>query len=76
MKEKADVDVEKRLLEDAASFTRGAASLDEEGFISRTLAALGITKNTGTSRTVRSGASWAGPSWRRSTTGASEGKGL
>jgi hypothetical protein len=42
MKGRADVDVEKRLLEDAVSFTRGAASLDEEGFISRTLAALGI----------------------------------
>jgi hypothetical protein len=36
------VDVEKRLLDDAASFTREVKSLDEEGFISRTLAALGI----------------------------------
>ncbi len=38
--------VEKRLLEDAASFKQGAASLDEEGFISRTLANLGITPDT------------------------------
>jgi hypothetical protein len=37
-----DMDVEKLLLEDAASFTREIKSLDEEGFISRTLAALGI----------------------------------
>jgi hypothetical protein len=42
MKGRADVDVEKRLLEDATSFTKEVVSLDEEGFISRTLAALGI----------------------------------
>jgi hypothetical protein len=37
------VDVEKRLLEDAASFAKEVTSLDEEGFISRTLALLGIS---------------------------------
>ncbi len=36
------MDVEKRLLEDAASFAKEVTSLDEEGFISRTLASLGI----------------------------------
>jgi len=36
------VDVEKRLLDDAASFAEEVTSLDEEGFISRTLAYLGI----------------------------------
>jgi len=36
------VDVEKRLLEDARSFAKEITSLDEEGFISRTLAVLGI----------------------------------
>jgi len=36
------VDVEKRLLEDARSFAKEVASLDEEGFISRALAALGV----------------------------------
>jgi len=36
------LDVEKRLLEDATSFANEVASLDEEGFISRTLAVLGI----------------------------------
>ena len=36
------MDVEKRLLEDATSFAKKAASLDEEGFISRTFAVLGI----------------------------------
>jgi hypothetical protein len=36
------VGVEKRLIEDAASFAKKVTSLDEEGFISRTLAALGI----------------------------------
>jgi hypothetical protein len=36
------VGVEKRLLEDAASYAKEVASLDEEGFISRTLAVLGI----------------------------------
>ena len=36
------MDVEKRLLEDAASFAKEVTSLDEEGFISRTLAYLGI----------------------------------
>jgi hypothetical protein len=41
------VDVEKRLLEDAASFTREVKTLDEEGFISRTLAALGIPSDAG-----------------------------
>jgi hypothetical protein len=35
------LDVEKRLLEDATSFTSEVTSLDTEGFISRTLAALG-----------------------------------
>ena len=34
--------VEKRLLEDAESFAKGVAALDERGFISRTLAVLGI----------------------------------
>lgn len=34
--------VEKRLLEDAESFAEEVTSLDEEGFISRTLAVLGI----------------------------------
>jgi len=37
------VGVEKRLLEDAASFAKEVKSLDEEGFISRTLAVLGIS---------------------------------
>ena len=32
----------KRLLDDAESFAKEAASLDEEGFISRTLAYLGV----------------------------------
>jgi len=36
------LDVEKRLLEDATSFAKEVASLDEEGIISRTLAVLGI----------------------------------
>jgi hypothetical protein len=36
------VDVEQRLLADATSFTKEVASLDEEGFIDRTLAVLGI----------------------------------
>lgn len=36
------MDVEKRLHADAASFANGSASLDVDGFISRTLAALGI----------------------------------
>jgi hypothetical protein len=36
------VGVEKRLLEDAESFAKEVTSLDEEGFISRTLAVLGI----------------------------------
>ena len=34
--------VEKRLLEDARSFANEVTSLDEEGFISRTRAALGL----------------------------------
>jgi hypothetical protein len=43
------VDVNKRLLNDARSFANEITSLDEEGFISRTLAALGIpTKASGT----------------------------
>jgi hypothetical protein len=33
---------EKRLLEDAASFAKEVTSLNEEGFIRRTLAVLGI----------------------------------
>jgi hypothetical protein len=37
------VDVEKRLLKDAASFAKEVTSLDKEGFISRTLAVLGIS---------------------------------
>jgi hypothetical protein len=36
------VDVEKRLLEDAQSFAKEVTSLDEEGFLSRTRAALGL----------------------------------
>jgi hypothetical protein len=36
------VDVEQRLLADATSFTKEIAALDEEGFIDRTLAVLGI----------------------------------
>jgi len=36
------VGVEKRLLEDAASFAKEVTSLDEEEFVSRTLAVLGI----------------------------------
>jgi hypothetical protein len=36
------VGVEKRLVEDATSFAKEVTSLDEEGFISRTLAVLGI----------------------------------
>jgi hypothetical protein len=36
------VDVEKRLLEDAESFAKEVTALDEKGFISRTLAFLGI----------------------------------
>jgi hypothetical protein len=36
------LDVGKRLTEDATSFAKEAASLDEEGFISGTLAVLGI----------------------------------
>lgn len=35
--------VEKRLLDDAESFAKEITSLDEEGFISRTLAVLGIS---------------------------------
>jgi hypothetical protein len=43
------VDVEQRLLADATSFTKEVASLDEEGFIDRTLAVLGIPpKNSNT----------------------------
>jgi hypothetical protein len=52
MKGRADVDVEKRLLDDAASFAREVNSLDEEGFISRTLAALGIPSKDGESEKV------------------------
>jgi hypothetical protein len=37
------VGVEKRLLEDAASFAKEVTSLDVKGFISRTLAVLGIS---------------------------------
>jgi hypothetical protein len=37
------VGVEQRLLEDAASFAKEVTSLDAEGFISRTLAVLGIS---------------------------------
>lgn len=36
------MDVEQRLVDDAKSFAKEVASLDEEGFISRTLALLGI----------------------------------
>jgi hypothetical protein len=36
------VDVEKFLLEDSMSFAKEIESFDEEGFINRTLAALGI----------------------------------
>jgi hypothetical protein len=36
------VGVEKRLAEDAESFAKEVGSLDKEGFISRTLAVLGI----------------------------------
>ena len=36
------MDVEKRLLEDAASFAKEVTSLDVEGFVSRTLAVLEI----------------------------------
>jgi hypothetical protein len=36
------VGVEKRLLEDARSFAKEVTSLDVEGFISRTLAILGL----------------------------------
>jgi hypothetical protein len=36
------VGVEKRLLDDAESFAKEVTSLDEKGFISRTLAVLGI----------------------------------
>jgi hypothetical protein len=38
------VGVEKRLLEDAESFAKEVASLDHEGFVSRTLAGLGISR--------------------------------
>jgi hypothetical protein len=41
------VGVEKRLAEDAESFAKEVASLDEEGFISRTLAVLGIPAEDG-----------------------------
>jgi hypothetical protein len=41
------LNVEKRLHEDAASFTREVKSLDVEGFISRTLAVLGIPSDAG-----------------------------
>jgi len=37
------VSVEKRLLDDAGSFAKEAASLDVEGFTSRTLAVLGLS---------------------------------
>ena len=40
--------VEKRLHDDAESFAKKVTSLDEEGFISRTLAALGIPEDSGT----------------------------
>ena len=39
--------VEKRLVEDAESFAKEVASLDERGFISRTLALLGIPSREG-----------------------------
>jgi len=42
-KGRPDVGVEKRLLEDAASFAKEVTSLDVEGFIGRTLADLGIS---------------------------------
>lgn len=43
------MDVEQHLLADATSFTKEVASLDEEGFIDRTLAVLGIPpKNSDT----------------------------
>jgi len=39
------VGVEKRLLDDAESFAKEVTALDEKGFISRTLAFLGIPSN-------------------------------
>jgi len=41
-------DLEDRLREDAASFSSGAASLDEEGFVGRTLDAIGTAGGTAT----------------------------
>jgi hypothetical protein len=40
--------VEKRLLEDAESFAKETASLDEDGFIQRTLRVLGISSEQDT----------------------------
>lgn len=39
--------MEKRLLEDAESFAKETASLDEEGFVRRTLRVLGISPSQG-----------------------------
>jgi len=41
------VDVKQRLLEDARSFAKEVTSLDEEGYIGRTLAVLGIPSTAG-----------------------------
>jgi hypothetical protein len=45
-KGRTDVDVEKRLFEDARSFAKEVTALDEAGFIYRTLAVLGIPADT------------------------------
>jgi hypothetical protein len=55
-----DAAVEERLREDAIAFRQEAAGLDTDGFISRTLDALGITDDTG------GGDRWEDP---RDTTG-------
>jgi hypothetical protein len=42
MKARPDVDVEKRLHDDAESFAKEVSALDVAGFVDRTLAVLGI----------------------------------
>jgi hypothetical protein len=61
------VGVEKRLLEDAESFKKRTARLDEEGFIQETLAALGVPPEQDT--TVSDAALVAGRIQRPATAG-------
>jgi hypothetical protein len=65
------VDVRKRLLEDARSFANEVTSLDEEGFIHRTLAVLGIpSKDSDTRPENEEVAPGAGRSQRPAPPGA------